>query len=144
MTAEKFRASDKHGIGIAIGLALFAGVFIASGFLHFFYPQPYVRIIPPFLPRPLALVRVSGAAEILGGAGVLLPTLRRWAAYGLALLLVAVFPANIYMAVAHVPFRGLMGETWVQWLRLPLQIPLIAWALYYAKKSRSMSRGAKI
>jgi len=136
MTAGKFRANEKHGMGFAIGLVVFAGIFIASGLQHFFYPQPYVRIIPPFLPRPLALVRVSGGAEILGGVGLLVRALRRWAAYGLALLLVAVFPANTYMAVAHVPFRGLMGESWVQWLRLPLQIPLIVWALYYAKGDR--------
>src|ERR1700735_740008 len=110
MTAGKFRANEKHGMGFAIGLVVFAGIFIASGLLHFFYPPSYVRIIPPFLP--LALVRVSGGAEILGGVGLLVRALRRWAAYGLALLLVAVFPANTYMAVAHVPLRGLMGESW--------------------------------
>jgi uncharacterized membrane protein len=77
-------------------------------------------------------VRISGAAEILGGAGLFLRKLRRAAAYGLTLLLVAVFPANVYMAVAHVAFPGLMGKAWVQWARLPLQIPLIPWAIYYA------------
>ncbi len=78
---------------------------------------------------------MSGAAEIAGGAGLLLTATRRAAAYGLALLLVAVFPANIYMAVEHVNFPGLAGEAWVQWLRLPLQIPMILWVLYYAKHS---------
>lgn len=82
------------------------------------------------------LVQISGGAEILGGLGLTLQRFRRLAAYGLALLLVAVFPANIYMAVAHVPFSGLMGESWMQWLRLPLQIPLIVWALHYAKRPR--------
>lgn len=127
---------ETRRIGFLLGLLLFSGIFIASGLMHFCYPQPYVRIIP-LLPRPLALVRVSGAAEILGGAGLLVPALRRWAARGLALLLVAVFPANIYMAVAHVPFRGFMGESWVQWVRLPLQIPLIVWALCYARGERN-------
>jgi len=79
------------------------------------------------------LVWISGVAELAGGVGLLLRRYRRWAAYWLALLLVVVFPANIYMAVVHVPFAGLMGETWIQWLRLPLQIPLIVWALYYAR-----------
>jgi uncharacterized membrane protein len=83
------------------------------------------------------LVRISGGAEILGGLGLLLQRFRRLAAYGLASLLVAVFPANIYMAVAHVPFPGRMGEPWIQWLRLPMQIPLIVWALYYAKPPRA-------
>jgi len=82
------------------------------------------------------LVQISGGAEILGGLGLLLRRFRRLAAYGLASLLVAVFPANIYMAVAHVPFPGVMGESWMQWLRLPLQIPLIVWALHYAKSPR--------
>jgi uncharacterized membrane protein len=129
--------ASKHGAGFLIGLFLFAGIFIASAFLHFFHPGPYVRIIPPFLPWPKMVVRISGGAELAGGVGLLLRKFRRWAAYGLALLLIAVFPANIYMAVAHVPFPGLLGESWVQWLRLPLQIPLIVWALYYTKRSDS-------
>jgi uncharacterized membrane protein len=106
---------------------------MVSGFLHFFLPAPYLRIIPPFLPWPRAILWVSGAAEIVGGAGLLLRETRRSAAYGLAALLVAVFPANIYMAAAHVPFAGILGQPWAQWLRLPLQLPLILWALYYAK-----------
>lgn len=115
------------------GIFLFAGIFVVSGFLHFFRPAPYVRIMPPFLPWPRALVQISGGAEILGGVGLLFPRFRRWAARGLVLLLVTVFPANFYMAYAHIRFAGFMGEAWAQWLRLPLQIPLILWALYYAK-----------
>jgi uncharacterized membrane protein len=107
---------------------------MGAGLQHFFFPAPYLRIIPPFLPWPKLLLWVSGAAEIAGGVGLLVARFRRAAAYGLALLLVAVFPANIYMAVAHLPFPGLLGESWVQWLRLPLQIPLILWALRYTKK----------
>jgi uncharacterized membrane protein len=126
------------------GLFLFASIFVVSGFLHFFRPAPYVRIMPPFLPWPRALVQISGGAEILGGLGLLFPISRRWAAYGLALLLLAVFPANIYMAVAHVAFPGFMGERWVQWLRLPLQIPLILWALYYAKSIEPAHRGPSL
>jgi uncharacterized membrane protein len=90
--------------------------------------------MPPFLPWPKVLVEISGVAEIAGGIGLLLPKFRRAAAYGLVALLIAVFPANVYIAVAHVPFSGLMGASWAQWLRLPLQIPLILWALYYARK----------
>ncbi len=127
----------RRRIGFAIGLGLFAGIFVVSGFLHFFRPAPYMRIMPPALPWPRALVLISGAAEFLGGAGLLSRKFRRAAAYGLTLLLVAVFPANIYMAAAHVAFPGFMGEAWVQWARLPLQIPLIAWALYYTKSSRT-------
>jgi uncharacterized membrane protein len=128
---------DKRRTGFLIGLFLFAHIFIVSGFLHFFFPEPYMRIIPPFLPWPGALAQISGGVEILGGVGLLLQRFRRSAAYGLALLLVAVFPANIYMAVAHVRFPGVMGESWIQWLRLPLQISLIVWALYYARSPRA-------
>jgi uncharacterized membrane protein len=131
MSGRPYSESNKLGFGI--GLALFAGLFFASGFLHFLRPEPYLKIIPPFLPWPKALLRISGVAEIAGAIGLLLHKFRRMAAYGLALLLVLVFPANIYMAVAHVPFPGLMGEAWVQWLRVPLQIPLILWALYYTR-----------
>lgn len=122
-----------------IGLFLFATIFVVSGFLHFFYPQPYLRIMPPFVPFPKVFVQISGAAEILGGLALLLQRFRRLAAYGLVALLLAVFPANIYMAAAHVPFPGVMGQSWVQWLRLPLQIPLIVWAMYYARSPRSDS-----
>jgi uncharacterized membrane protein len=118
-------------------LFLFAILFIGAGLSHFVFPQPYVRIMPPSLPWPKALVWISGAAEVAGGVGLLIGRFRRPAAYGLALLLVAVFQANIYMAVAHVRFPGMMGESWVQWLRLPLQLPLVLWALYYARKDRN-------
>ena len=115
------------------GRLVFAAFFIVAGSLHFLFPQPYIRIIPPFLPWPRLLVLVSGAAEIMGGVGLLVPQFQRAAAYGLALLLLAVLPTNIYMAVAHVGFPGLLGRSWAQWLRIPLQIPLIWWALQYAK-----------
>jgi len=128
---------NRETVGFVLGLVLFASIFIVGGFLHFFRPEPYLRIIPPILPWPRMLLWISGAAEILGGGGLLLRRFRRMAASGLALLLVAVFPANIYMAVAHVPFPGIMGESWVQWLRLPLQIPLFLWALHYAKSPRA-------
>ena len=118
------------------GLVPLALLFIVGGILHFAFPEVYLRIMPPFLPAPRFLIEVSGAAEIAGGLGLLLTTFRRAAAYGLALLLVAVFPANIYMAAAHVPFPGIMGASWVQWLRLPLQIPILLWALYYSRKSK--------
>ena len=103
--------------------------------MHFAMPKPYVRIVPPMLPKPELLVLISGCAEILGGIGLLVPRFRRSAAYGLTLLLIAVFPANIYMAVAHVPTEGLLGNRWLQWLRLPIQYPLIWWALHYTKVS---------
>lgn len=116
------------------GRWIFAGIFIASGILHFVIPKTYVRIVPPMFPQAKTLVLISGGAEILGGIGLLTSRYRRWAGYGLALLLVAVFPANIYMAVAHIPAEGLLGNRWLQWLRLPIQLPLVWWALHYTRK----------
>jgi uncharacterized membrane protein len=115
------------------GRVLLAVFFIGAGFLHFVFPEPYLRMVPPLLPRPEVLVWISGVAEIIGGIGLLLPQWQRSAAWGLLFLLIAVFPANIYIAVAHVHFSGLLGQTWAQWLRLPLQLPLICWAWRYTR-----------
>jgi uncharacterized membrane protein len=131
--SEIFKPRRKPKALNQIGLALFAGMFIVSGLSHWFFPELYTRIVPPFLPWRPELVWMSGAFEILGGVGALLPLSRRGAAFGLTILLIAMFPANIYVAIYHVPFRGVLGEAWVQWLRLPLQIPLIIWALCYTK-----------
>lgn len=123
---------------------LFAGIFVVGGILHFVIPKPYIQIVPPIFPHPKLLVAISGGAEILGGIGLLIPSFRRPAAYGLALLLIAVFPANIYMAVAHVPSTGLLGNRWLQWLRLPIQFPLIWWALRYARKTTPIESAAPL
>jgi uncharacterized membrane protein len=103
--------------------------FVIAGANHFLNPQPYVAMMPRFLPWPLPLVWISGVAEILGGIGVLVPTTRRIAGWGLILLLLAVFPAN-----AHVALHGWPGvdlPRWVLWLRLPFQ-PLFIWWVYWA------------
>ena len=89
-----------------IGRVLLAILFMVSGSLHFFAPPLYLRIMPPYLPAPLALVYISGVAEILGGAGLLIPSTRQAAAWGLIALLIAVLPANIYMATAHLSAPG--------------------------------------
>lgn len=101
--------------------------FIGAGFLHFRAPGTYVRVMPTYLPHPLELVYLSGAAEIAGGVGVLLPSARRVAGLGLILLLIAVFPANVNMALHDLPFGSYRPPRAVQWLRLPLQLVLIAW-----------------
>lgn len=115
---------------------IFLGVlFIAAGTLHFLIPQLYLKIMPPYLPAHLLLVQVSGAAEILGGLGLLIPAARQAAAWGLVALLIAVLPANIYMATSHLAVPGIMGQTWAQWVRIPLQLPLIYWAWIYTRSA---------
>ena len=110
-----------------VPLAIF---FIAAGVLHFVRPEFYAQIIPPYLPWPLALVFISGACEIVGGVAVLWPPARRWAGYGLIALLVAVFPANVQMALDPKPIAGWDVPAWLLWLRLPFQGVLIAWVAW--------------
>ena len=107
-------------------IAIFA--FVLAGFNHFRSPAFYQSIIPPSFPSPAALVTISGVCEIAGGLGLGIPPLRRAAAFGLIALLVAVFPANIYM-VMH-PEKFPEFKTWVLWVRLPLQVVFIAWVWY--------------
>jgi uncharacterized membrane protein len=112
--------------------------FVAAGIMHFVVPDAYARVVPPALPAPHLLVVISGIAEILGGIGLFHSFTRSAAAWGLVALLIAVFPANLYMAVSHVPAPGILGVRWVQWLRLPLQIPLILWAWRYTREPQKI------
>jgi uncharacterized membrane protein len=112
-------------------------LYVVAGVLHFVVPELYVQIVPPFLPEPLALVYLSGLAEIAVGLGVLYPRTRRYAAWGTVALLLAIFPANVYMATSGVVVEGMPGggdpSELVRWGRLPLQAVLIAWALWYTR-----------
>lgn len=104
---------------------LIGAIFIAAGALHFKNPAMYERIVPPYLPAPGELVAISGAFEILGGIGAAIPQTRRAAGIGLIALLIAVFPANLYMATNASEFA--FAPAWTLWARLPLQFVLIAW-----------------
>lgn len=101
-------------------------LFAIAGALHFANPHAYETIVPPFLPAHRALVLVSGVFEMLGGIGVMLPRTRTFAGWGLIALLLAVFPANLYMALAAREFSAL-APAWALYARLPLQFVLIAW-----------------
>jgi uncharacterized membrane protein len=102
-----------------------AAFFVAAGALHFVAPRPYERVMPSALAAHRALVYASGAAEIAGGLGALHPRTRRAAGLWLAATLVAVFPANVNMAVNADRFAPI--PTPLLWLRLPLQALLIGW-----------------
>jgi uncharacterized membrane protein len=113
---------------------LLALAFVAAGIYHFVNPDVYVAIMPPYLPWHRELVLISGFFEILGGVGVLLPQpIRRWAAWGLVALLVAVFPANVHVAVNDLSMGGRPPSPLVNWLRLPFQLVFIAWVLWCTK-----------
>ncbi|MFC6787589.1 MauE/DoxX family redox-associated membrane protein [Halobaculum halobium] len=119
-------------------LFLMGLLYIVAGVLHFLAPKPFERIVPRELPAPRALVYLSGLAEVVLGIGVLIPRTRQMSAKGLIALLVAVFPANVNMAVRDVganplPERAERLYDAGLWLRLPLQGVLVAWAWWYAE-----------
>lgn len=107
---------------------------MTMGVLHFVAVDAFVAVMPPYLPWHRELVLISGAFEFVLGAAALVPRLRPWAGWGIALLLIAVFPANVHMAMSHV---GLPGEepppSWALWARLPFQAVFIAVALWTTK-----------
>jgi len=109
------------------GIWLVGIFFIVAGAIHFVSPASYLAMMPPWLPLPGLLVAVSGVAEIAGGLGVLIGRFRRRAAWGLILLLVAVFPANVHVALHGWPGTGF--PPWVLWLRLPFQ-GVFVWLIY--------------
>jgi uncharacterized membrane protein len=107
-----------------------AAFFTTTGVLHFVIPRSYEAMMPPSLPAHREAVIVSGLAEIAGGAAVLPPRTRRFARWWLLALLVAVFPANVHMALNPEQVRGLDLERvprWALWARLPLQPLAMAW-----------------
>lgn len=103
--------------------------FVAAGINHFVMPGVYLGMMPDWVPAPGVANSVAGLAEILGGAGLLVPARRKAACWGLVALLIAVFPANV-----HVALRGHMdGFAFSQaflWLRLPFQAVFIAGVLW--------------
>ena len=116
-------------------LALF---FVLAGLNHFRNPDFYVKIMPPYLPWHLFLIYLSGFFEIALGVLLLIPRQQYIAAWGLIALLVAVFPANIHMAV-HTELYPAISPAML-WARLPLQGVLIAWAYWYTRPD--MQRGS--
>jgi uncharacterized membrane protein len=106
-------------------------LFVLAGLNHFINPAFYLKIMPPYLPWHLPLVYLSGFFEIALGVLLLVPALTRVAAWGLIALLVAVFPANIQMAINPQLYSDI--HPLALWLRLPLQAALVAWAYWYTR-----------
>jgi len=103
--------------------------YVLAGIGHFKNPKMYLQIMPHYIPYPEAMVAISGVAEIILGLGLFFPLTRGVSAYGVIALLVAVFPANIYMLQLGGARFGMAN--WLLWVRLPLQFVLIAWAAWY-------------
>jgi uncharacterized membrane protein len=114
-----------------VGKWVFAVLFVLGGIGHFLAPGKYEQIMPPYLPWHRPLVLVSGVFEIGLGILLLVPAFSRVAAWGLIALLIAIFPANIYLYQHQ---EILPGPPLLHLLRLPLQGVLIWWAWLYARR----------
>lgn len=108
------------------------GMFLA-GVNHFLNPDFYMKIMPPYLPLHLFLIYLSGAIEIILGILLLIPKFQHLAAWGIILLLIAVFPANIHMATNTELYPDI--NPLLIYLRLPLQFVAMAWAYWFTKKN---------
>ncbi len=106
--------------------------FLSAGTLHFLRPEIYEQIVPDYLPAHRELVLLSGAAEIAGGVAVAFRRTRRGAGLWLTAVLVAIFPANVQMALHPDRYRSIPRA--LLWARLPLQPLLVAWALLATRR----------
>ena len=104
-------------------------IYILAGTLHFVITPRYEAVMPPYLPAHRELIYISGAAELAGGIGAQIPQTRRAAGIALIVLLIAIFPANVHMALHPETIKGLSVPRWLLWARLPLQVPMMwhAW-----------------
>ena len=114
-----------------ISIIIMSLFYIGAGISHFFNPDWYVRIVPPILPFKIAIVYISGIFEIILGSLLIFPMTRFIAGWGLILLLLAVFPANIYVALTQ--GEAMDTTPMIAWARLPFQIVFIALAYWHSK-----------
>ncbi|GIW41431.1 MAG: membrane protein [Candidatus Binatia bacterium] len=123
------------------------GVFyVVAGTMHFVRPEFYLRIMPEYLPYHRELVFLSGVCEVVLGVLVLVPRFTKWAAWGIVALLIAVFPANVNMAVNRIvppgaPDLSPLAQQILLWARLPLQGLLVAWAWWYTQDDGIVREG---
>jgi len=120
---QRARAQVVHERRAVAPIAL---LFAVAGVLHFASPGFFVEIVPPWVPDAEMAVSLSGIAEMAGAIGLLIPATRVAAGWGLIALLVAVFPANVYMLQQAIAGGATTAELAVLWVRLPLQ-PLLIW-----------------
>jgi len=119
---------------------LLGALFIAAGINHFVDPATYLRMMPDYLPFPVTLVYLSGVGEVVGGVGLFIPRWRAAAGWGLIALLIAVFPANVQMALHPELFPSIPPE--LLWGRLPLQLVLIAWVWWVTRPAGDQGASA--
>ena len=120
-------------------------LYVVAGVMHFVHPGAYLPMMPPYLPWHEELVLLSGLAEVVLGVLVLVPATRRLAAWGIILLLIAVFPANLHIALNDVPLFGATeGAGALNYVRLPFQLVLAWWAWLYTREERAAPAGVRL
>ena len=138
-TLEAVSAVDRMSRLRLVGVGFVFLWFFVGGFAHFVATDAEMRIVPPYIPWPRAVVLISGVFELLGALGLLLGQSRRVAGVGLFLLTIAVTPAHIYMLQLPELFPSV--PIWALWLRLPIQVALlilIAWCTFAAGARRRL------
>lgn len=116
-------------MNISIDLVIMGGWTNLAGIMHFVAPKGFEKIVPPYISKRRLMVYLSGIAEIILGTALFFDPTRSYAALGIILLLIAVFPANLYMAQRWRAKK--LPYTWAAYARLPLQLVLIWWAFLY-------------
>jgi len=134
----------RRSSGRRVSRGVLAAFFVSAGTLHFVKPEPYEAIVPPSLPLTREIVYVTGVAELVGGLAVLSSRWRPWAGWWLIGLLIAVFPANVYHAVAAEQITGDAIPKPLLWIRLPLQALLIAWVWRAAEADLALRRRGRL
>ena len=117
---------------------LLAVLMLIAGASHFVVPEPYIKIVPGILPSPAAIVYISGFFEVLGGIGLLITGVSQAAAWGFVLLFIAVYPANLNMAINNIHLQNIPDGAWFQAIRLPFQFVLVAWAWWLTRPSEDL------
>jgi uncharacterized membrane protein len=131
--------------GIKLGSLLVMSLFyVFAGINHFRNPDFYLRMMPPYIPMHAEMVFLSGVAELALGVALLIPVLRVYAAWGVIALLIAVFPANVHMALANIPLGDRPTPEWALWARLPFQGLLIAWAWWHTRRESAPAAVASV
>ena len=115
----------------SFSIIIMSWFYISIGLSHFTDPNWFLQIVPPYLPCKLELVYISGFLEIIFGIMLITPSLKHYAAWGLILLLIAVFPANIYLAQTN--GAAMNTSPLVAWARLPFQFLFIGIAYWHTK-----------
>ncbi|MBC7827223.1 MAG: DoxX family membrane protein [Chitinophagaceae bacterium] len=124
-----------HLIVKNISLYLMVFLYVIAGINHFLHPQSYMKIMPPSLPWPEALIYISGSFEIISGLLLIPISTRRFAAWCIIILLIIIFPANLQMMLNYRHDGN--PWFWITILRLPLQLLLIWWAYTFTKRTKA-------